>query len=55
MIIELENIHVKWKLLIEDTCMLAVNGNVTMWIGIWFGVYRCVTNKGETNYMGGLV
>jgi hypothetical protein len=34
MIIELENIHAKWKLLIEDTCMLAANGNVTMWIGI---------------------
>jgi hypothetical protein len=52
MIIELRNIHAKSEVLIEDTCMLAVNGNVTVWIGIWFGVYGRVTNKGETNYMG---
>jgi hypothetical protein len=54
MIIELGNIHAKWKLLIEDTCMLVANGNVTVWIGIWLGVYGRVTNKGETNYMGGI-
>jgi hypothetical protein len=54
MIIELENIHVKWRLLIEDTCMLLANGNETMWIGSGFGVYGHVTNKGETNYMGGI-
>jgi hypothetical protein len=54
MIIELENIHEKWKLLIESTCMLLANGNVTVWIGIWFRVCRCVTNKGETNYTGGI-
>jgi hypothetical protein len=34
--------------------MLAANGNVTMRIGIWFGVYRRITNNGETNYMGGI-
>jgi hypothetical protein len=33
MIIELGNIHAKWKLLIESACMLLANGNVTMWIG----------------------
>jgi hypothetical protein len=27
MIIELRNIHARWKLLIENTCMLLVNGN----------------------------
>jgi hypothetical protein len=54
MIIELGNIHAKWKLLIEGTCMLAANGNETMWIGTEFGVYGRVTNKGETNYMGGV-
>jgi hypothetical protein len=54
MIIELGNIHAKWKLLIESTCMLLVNGNVTVWIGTWFGVCRCVTNKEETNSMGGV-
>jgi hypothetical protein len=52
MIIELGNIHVKWKLLIEGTCMLLVNRNETMWHGTGLRVYRCVTNKGETNYMG---
>jgi hypothetical protein len=30
MIIELGNIHAKWKLLIESTCMLLANGNVTL-------------------------
>jgi hypothetical protein len=54
MIIELGNIHVKWKLLIEGTCMLLANGNVTVWIGTWFRVRRYITNKGETNYMGGI-
>jgi hypothetical protein len=53
MMIELGNIHAKWKLHIESTHMLLVNGNVTMWIGTWFGVHRHVTNKGETNYMEG--
>jgi hypothetical protein len=54
MIIELENIHAKWKLLIESTCKLLANGNVTVWIGIWLGVCRRVKNKGEANYMGGI-
>jgi hypothetical protein len=54
MIIELGNIHAKWKLLIEDTCMLLANGNETMWNGTEFGEYGRVTNKGETNYMGGV-
>jgi hypothetical protein len=31
MYIELGNIHAKWNLLIENTCMLLVNRNVTMW------------------------
>jgi hypothetical protein len=53
MIIELGNIHAKWKLLIEDICMLVANGNVTVWIRTWFRVHRRVTNKRETNYMGG--
>jgi hypothetical protein len=47
MIIELKNIHAKWKLLIEGTCMLLANENVTMWNGTLFGVCRHVTNKGE--------
>jgi hypothetical protein len=34
--------------------MLAANGNETMWNGTEFGVYGCVTNTGETNYMGGV-
>jgi hypothetical protein len=54
MIIELGNIHAEWKLLIEGTCMLLVNGNETMWNGKGLGVYGRVTNKGETNYMGGI-
>jgi hypothetical protein len=49
MIIELGNIHAKWKLRIQNTCMLLVNENETM----WNGVCGRVTNKGETNYMGG--
>jgi hypothetical protein len=53
MIIELGNIHAKWKLLIESTCMLLANGNVTMWKGTWFRVCRHVTHKGKTNYMEG--
>jgi hypothetical protein len=53
MIIELGNIHAKWEVLIENTCMLLANGNETMWIGTGFGMYGHVTNKGETNYMGG--
>jgi hypothetical protein len=53
MIIELGNIHAKWKLLIESTCMLLMDGNVTVWIGSWFRVYGHVTNKGESNYMRG--
>ena len=47
MIIELGNIHAKWKLLIENTCMLLANGNESMWIGTEFGMCRHVTNKGE--------
>jgi hypothetical protein len=47
MIIELGNIHVKWKLLIEDTCMRVANDNVTVWIRTWFGVCGHVTNKGK--------
>jgi hypothetical protein len=54
MIIELGNIHVKWKLLIEDTCMLLANGNETMWNGTAFGEYGRVTNRWNTNYMGGI-
>jgi hypothetical protein len=38
MIIELETIHAKWKVLIENTCMLLANGNETVWIGTGFGV-----------------
>jgi hypothetical protein len=53
MIIELGNIHAKWKLLIENVCMLLANENVTVWTGTWFGVCRHVTNKRKTNYMGG--
>jgi hypothetical protein len=49
MIIELGNIHVKWKLLIGSTCMLLANENVTVWVRTWFGVRGHVTNKGETN------
>jgi hypothetical protein len=47
MIIELGNIHAKWKLLIENTCMLLANGNETMWIGTGFGECGHFTNKGE--------
>jgi hypothetical protein len=54
MIIELGNIHVKWKLLIEGTCMLLANRNETMWHGTGHRVYGSVTNKGETNCMGGI-
>ena len=53
MIIELENIHAKWKVLIENTCMLLANGNETVWIGTGFGGCGRVTYKGKTNYMGG--
>jgi hypothetical protein len=34
--------------------MLLVNGHVTMWNGMEFGVYGRVTSKGETKYMGGI-
>jgi hypothetical protein len=47
MIIELENIHAKWKVLIENTCMLLANGNETVWIVTGFGVRGRITNKGE--------
>jgi hypothetical protein len=47
MIIELGNIHAKWKLLREGTCMLLVNGDETMWDGTGFGVHGHVTNKGR--------
>jgi hypothetical protein len=52
MVIELGNIHAKWKLLIENTCMLLANGNEPMWNRTGFGVYGRVTNKGETNLYG---
>jgi hypothetical protein len=52
MIIELRNIHAKWKLLIGDTCMLTANRNETMWSGTAFGVNGRFTNKWKTNYMG---
>ena len=45
MIIELGNIHAKWKVLIENTCMLLANGNETVWIGTGFGMYGQVTNN----------
>jgi hypothetical protein len=54
MIIELRNIHARWKLLIENTCMLLVNENETVWIVTGFGVHGSVTNKGKTNYMEGI-
>jgi hypothetical protein len=54
MIIGLGNIHAKWKVLIEGTCMLLANGNETMCNGTGFGVYGCVTNKGNINHMGGI-
>jgi hypothetical protein len=54
MIIELRSIHAKWKLLIENTCMLLANENETVWTGTGFGVCRNVTNNGKTNYMGGI-
>jgi hypothetical protein len=47
MIIELENIHAKWEVLIENTCMLLANGNETVWIGRGFGMCGRVINKGE--------
>jgi hypothetical protein len=53
MIIELGNIHVKGKLLIEGTCMLPVNRNVAMWDRILFYVHSPVTNKGENIQYGG--
>jgi hypothetical protein len=49
----LQNIHAKWKLLIENTCMLPANENETVWNVTGFGMCGCATNKGETNYMGG--
>jgi hypothetical protein len=51
MIIELRDIHARWKLLIENTCMLLVNENETVWIVMGFGMRGRVTNKGKTNYM----
>jgi hypothetical protein len=55
MLIELRNIHARWQLLIENTCMLQANGNETMWTRTGFRVHRRVTNKGKTNYMEGIV
>jgi hypothetical protein len=55
MIIELENKHVKWSLLIEETCVLPVNRKVTMWIRTLLRVYSRVTNKGEIYCIDGLV
>jgi hypothetical protein len=54
MIIELRDIHVKWKLLIENTCMLLANETETVWNVTRFGVCGHVTYKGETNYMDGI-
>ena len=51
MIIELRDIHARWKLLIENTCMLLANENETVWIVMGFGMCGRVTNKGKTNYM----
>jgi hypothetical protein len=53
MIIELRTIHARWKLLIENTCMLLANENETMWNVTGFRTCGCVTNKGKTNYMEG--
>jgi hypothetical protein len=53
MIIELRNIHVRWKLLIENRCMLLANDNETVWDLTEFGMRGCVTNKGKTNSMEG--
>jgi hypothetical protein len=53
MIIELRNIHARWKLLIENTCMLLANENETVWNVTGFGMCGRVTNKGKTNYMEG--
>ena len=53
MIIELENIHAKWKVLIENTCMLLANENETVWDLTGFGICGCVTDKGKTNSMEG--
>jgi hypothetical protein len=47
MIIELRNIHAKWKLLIENTCTLLANENETMRNGTGFGVCGRVTYKWE--------
>jgi hypothetical protein len=53
MIIELRNIHARWKLLIENTCMLLANENETVWNVMGFGMCGRVTNKGKPNYMEG--
>jgi hypothetical protein len=52
MIIELRNIHAKWKLLIENTCMVLANENETVWIGMGLGECGCFTNKGENKLYG---
>jgi hypothetical protein len=44
MIIELRHIHAKWKVLIENICILLANGNETVWIGMGFGMCENVTN-----------
>jgi hypothetical protein len=53
MIIELRNLHARWKLLLENGCMLLVNENETVWDLTGFGMCGCVTNKGKTNSMEG--
>jgi hypothetical protein len=53
MIIELRNIHAKWKPLIENICLLLANENETVWNVTEFGMCRRATNKGKTNHMGG--
>jgi hypothetical protein len=54
MIIELRDIHAKWKLLIENTCMLLANETETVWNVTRFRVCGHVTYKGKTNYMDGI-
>jgi hypothetical protein len=53
MIIELWNIHAKWKLLIENTCVLLANENETVWNVMGFRMCGRATNNGKTNYMEG--
>jgi hypothetical protein len=47
MIIELRNLHARWKLLIENICILLASENETMWNVTGFGMCGRVTNKGK--------